>query len=311
MRGIAHTTPTLVIGATGAQGGAVARAIIARGRPVRALVRDRTSPAAAALERLGAAIVTGSFEDTASLDAALAGCGSAFSVQLAPSPLDRDSERRQAAALIAAALRAGVTHLVHGSVSNTGDFERMTGWAEARWERNYWQSKADVEAMVRAAGFAFRTILRPAFMMENFAEPKAAFMFPDLRQGRIFTAVEPDTRIALIAADDIGAAAAAAIGDPGRFGDTPLELAGDRLTLGEIAALIGAAKGTSIVAETRDPDVLVARGQHDGWVQTQVWMNIVGYPARPAQMEAIGLRPTSFRDWIVRHGDDILVDRPA
>lgn len=306
MRGTADEAPTLVLGATGAQGGAVARALRADGRPVRALVRDPASTAT--LAAMGCDIAVGTFEDIPALDRAVAGCRAVFSVQLAPSPLDPDRERRQAAALIAAARRNSVTHLVHSSVSNTGDFDHMAGWDEGRWERNYWQSKADVEAMVREAGFISHTLLRPAFMMENFATPKAASMFPDLRQGRILTAVEPDTRIALIAADDIGATAAAAVADPARFGDVPIELAGDHRTLPEVAAALGAAMDMAVTAETLDYDRLVARGQHDGWVQMQIWLNIVGYPARPAQMTALGLRPTRFEDWIASNISGILID---
>lgn len=301
--------PTLVTGATGAQGGAVARALRVRGRSVRAMVRDRASPSAVTLADIGCDIAEGSYEDRTLLDRAVAGCGTVFSVQLAPSPADPDTERRQAAALIAAARRAGVTQFVHSSVSNTGDFEHMAGWTEGRWEPNYWRSKADTEALARSAGFAHHIVLRPAFMMENFIEPKARSMFPDLRQGRILTAIEPGTRIALVAADDIGAAAAAAIADPARFDGAAIELAGDHLTLSEVAAAIGAAKGLSVTAETRGYDELVLRGQHEGWVRTQLWLNVVGYPARPAGMEAIGLGPTCFRDWVARHRDSILIDR--
>ncbi|ATE63971.1 NmrA family NAD(P)-binding protein [Rhizorhabdus dicambivorans] len=304
-----NDAPTLVTGATGAQGGAVARALRAQGRPVRAMVRDRTSASATALADIGCDVAEGSYEDQTLLDRAIAGCGAVFSVQLAPSPADPDRERRQAGALVAAARRAGVAQFVHSSVSNTGDFETMAGWAEGRWEPNYWRSKADAEALVREAGFASHTLLRPAFMMENFAEPKAGSMFPDLQQGRILTATEPDTRIALVAADDIGAAAALAIAEPARFNGAAIELAGDHLTLGEVAAAIGAARGVPIIAETRGYDELVLRGQHDGWVRTQLWLNVVGYPARPAQMEAIGLHPISFAEWLHGHCDAILIDR--
>lgn len=303
----ADRMPTLVTGATGTQGGAVARALLAHGWPVRAMVRDPRGSAAASLARLGAELAIGSFEDSAALDAAVAGCSAVFSVQLAPSPADPDQERKQARALIGAAIRADVPQIVHSSVSNTGAFETMAGWTEGRWERNYWRSKGDVEAMILEAGFRFRAILRPAFMMENFAEPKATYMFPDLRRGRISTAAEPDTRIALIAADDIGAMAAAALADPARFHDATIELAGDHCTLGEVAAAISAVKAIPVAAETLDYDVLVARGQNAGWVQTQQWFNSVGYPARPEHMTAYGLRPTTMHQWAQSHAADIVV----
>ncbi|MFV2085721.1 NmrA family NAD(P)-binding protein [Micromonospora sp. LOL_021] len=60
----------LVIGATGKQGGATARALLERGVAVRALVRDASSDAARALRERGAELVRGDLDDPASLLAA-------------------------------------------------------------------------------------------------------------------------------------------------------------------------------------------------------------------------------------------------
>ncbi|MEC3996559.1 NmrA family NAD(P)-binding protein [Actinacidiphila sp. DG2A-62] len=65
--------PVLVTGATGNQGGAVARALLAEGRPVRALVRDPSSAAARALATAGATLVRGDLDDSASLKEAVTG----------------------------------------------------------------------------------------------------------------------------------------------------------------------------------------------------------------------------------------------
>src|SRR5215212_1913995 len=71
----------LVFGATGAQGGSVARNLLARGRfDVRAITRKADSPAAQALRELGAELVQGDLDDPASLRAALEGCYGAFGV---------------------------------------------------------------------------------------------------------------------------------------------------------------------------------------------------------------------------------------
>ncbi|MGF7150150.1 uncharacterized protein YbjT (DUF2867 family) [Sphingomonas zeicaulis] len=291
---------TLVTGATGTQGGAVAAALLARGRPVRALVRDVETAAARALAVAGAELAVGSFDDPAALAAALRGTDAIFSVQPAPGA-DADSERNQAHALIDAAHTAGVHRVVHSSVSNTGAFTTMPGWAEGRWHRNYWQSKADAEALVRAGGVPAHTILRPAFMMENFAMPKAGWMFPDLVRGEILTCLHADTPMVLVAAEDIGQAAAAAIEAPDRFDGQEIELAGDLLTLQQIAQVLSDILGRAVIARTCEPDDLVARGQHAGWVETQSWMNVVNYSARPAEMTRWGLRPTRFADWAARH----------
>ncbi|KKW91850.1 NmrA family NAD(P)-binding protein [Sphingobium chungbukense] len=294
----------LVTGATGTQGGAVALALLARGKPVRALVRDPHAASARALEQAGAMLAVGRFEDSASLRTALSGVDALFSVQTAPGA-ERDGERMQARALIDAARAENVRHVVHSSVSNSGAFRSMEGWAEGRWERNYWESKEDAEAIVGDAGFRVHTILRPAFMMDNFAMPKAAWMFPDLAQGAIRTALAPETPMVLIAADDIARMACAAFEAPPAFAGQIIELAGDLLTLPEIAGVLATVKGRKLVSESWNADALIARGQHDGWVRTQEWMNIVNYPARPEEMLDWGIEPTSFTDWARRHADMI------
>ena len=71
-------SPVLVIGATGQQGGATARALLRRGRTVRALVRDPDAPAAVALRHAGGHLVPGDLDAPGSLRAALGAVESAF-----------------------------------------------------------------------------------------------------------------------------------------------------------------------------------------------------------------------------------------
>jgi uncharacterized protein YbjT (DUF2867 family) len=289
----------LVTGGTGTQGGAVARRLLCEGHEVRVLVRDPATPAARDIGAMGAVLVPGSFYDGEALQAAATGAQAVFSMQPAPQA-DPDSERKEARLLVAAARNARVDHFIHTSVSNTGSFRSMAGWQEGRWARNYWESKADAEAIAIDAGFRHLTILRPAFMMENFIAPKADAMFPDLPNGKIVTAVEPDSRIALIAADDIAAAVSMAIRHPIRFTGEPIELAGDWLTLPEIAEILSRTGFGKVTARTTTHAELIERGQFAGWVETQEWMNVVGYPARPEAMRKRGLEPTDFGAWAQR-----------
>src|SRR3954462_8843764 len=91
-------------GATGQQGGAVARALIPAGTPVRGLVRDPGSDRARALAELGVELVKGDLDEPESLKPALSGARALFSVQL-PDLVDPmgDAEIRQARNLAAAA----------------------------------------------------------------------------------------------------------------------------------------------------------------------------------------------------------------
>ena len=113
-----HGNTILVTGATGNQGGATARHLLAGGWHVRALVRDATTPAAAALAATGAELVRGDLDDRASIDAAVRGAHGLYSVQSA-----NPNEIAQGKTIADAAQAAGVQHLVYSSV----------GGAESLW----------------------------------------------------------------------------------------------------------------------------------------------------------------------------------
>lgn len=293
----------LVTGATGTQGGAVARALRHAGMDVAALVRAPVAEPAQALAREGVALVAGDMEDPASLRAACAGRTAVFSVQPAPFA-DPDSERRQGRNLVEAARSAGVEHLVHSSVSGTGWRARRPDVAAGAL-RGYWDSKEDVEAMVRQAGFAAYTILKPAFYMENFVAPKVRHMFPHLADGELLVATGPETALPLIGAADLGRAVAAAIADRRRFAGAEIELAGDVLTFPGIAAVIADVTGRAVAASCLSPREVDARMGRRSWTPTQTWFGQVGYPARPEHAGAYGIGLTTFRQWADRHREEL------
>lgn len=269
------------------------RALLLAGVKVRALVRDTTTPAAAALAELGAALAPGGYEDLDSLKAAAHGADAVFSVQLF-NPRQPENELAQARALIAASRYAGVTCFVQSSVSAVSLY-RASSADDERWDRVYWQNKAEVEDAAQTAHFAALTILRPAFMMENFVSPKAAHMFPDLTSGRLRSVLLPDKPLALVAARDIGAVAAHAILFPSP--NTTIELASELLMPKEIASTLSAAWDRKISAETVTDSELRASGISEGWIRMQHWMNDVGYPAKPDAISSIGIEPTRLDAW--------------
>lgn len=296
--------PILVAGATGNQGGAVARALLAQGRAVRALVRNPDAPAALALRRAGCELKVGSFEDTPALVAALDGAAGAFSVQR-PDADNSNSERRHGAALVEAARQAGVAQFVHSSVCQVDDHAQFPRWDEGYWSRSYWTDKAAVEDMVRGAGFASITILRPSFIMENFTRAKSRFLYPQLTDGLLLTPIAPDSAVQLIASDDIGAFAAAAFADPAQFGNETIELAGDSLRTGEIAAILGDVLDRPVEARSVTPDEALAAGLPAAWVRSQEWINDVGYQIDQSQLARYRVPLTSFRTWASEHRDVI------
>lgn len=300
--------PVLVMGATGKQGGAVARALLKSGRPVRAFVRDPASPAAQALADKGIEVVKGEFTDIASLDAALTGVDGVFSVQMESSPFDPESEILAGKALVEAAHRANVRVIVHSSVARAGDQENFIGWNEGRWEPLYWQNKAAVNQMVKTHGFRHWVILKPAMIMEDIVPPQADIQFPSLRErGRFETAIEAGTRIDWIAVEDIGAFAAAAFAEPERFHGHEIDLAAESFTLPEVAAKITEATGKTVLAVTLSKEETLAKPYGALMFQHESWNNVEGYKVDLDAARSWGVQLTTLDQFIQQHRDKFVI----
>jgi uncharacterized protein YbjT (DUF2867 family) len=222
----------LVTGATGHQGGAAARQLLADGWQVRALVRDAGAPKAKALAAAGAELAVGDMTDRAALDAAAAGVHGVFSVQPAATPpYNNIDEVAMGVSVADAALAAGAKHLVYTSV---GAVEGAAGIPS-------WDTKLRIEEHIRAIGIP-ATILRPVMFMENHASTMVG-AYSELAMLRVI----PDTStVQLIAVSDIGALAALAFADPDSWLGEVLEIAGDELPRRSIADAIGRATGRPV-----------------------------------------------------------------
>src|SRR5262249_45119759 len=219
----------LVIGATGRQGGASTRHLLARGWSGRALVRDPAAPAALALADRGATLTQGDLDDRASVERALDGTYGAHSVQ-AYLPRDPEREIRQGTTVVDAARAAGVKHLVYSSAAGA---DRQIGIPET-------DSKWVIEERIRAAGVP-ATILRPAYFMDNLD-----FMRAWILGGPGTMPLPPDRYLQMVAGDDIGAFVALAFDRPGALLGRAVELAGDDLSMREIAQVLGRVTDRSI-----------------------------------------------------------------
>jgi uncharacterized protein YbjT (DUF2867 family) len=297
------TAPVLVTGATGRQGGATARALLAAGVPVRALVRDPATQRAKAVEALGAELVTGDLHDRDSVVRAATGARAVFSVQMpayTSDGFDFAGEVVQGTNLIEGAKAAGVPQFVHTSVSGAGQHTAVPGWAEGRWAvEPSLSAKATVQDRVRAAGFQLWTLLKPSTFMENF-HPSMAYMFPRGVEGGLVSVLNPWTRLSLVAVQDIGTAAAAAFVAPEQFDGVELELASDYLSMTQIADVLSRALGTLLSAPDMTEEEALAAGMPAMGASLE-WMNVAGQPGRPQYATDLGIPLTSFERWAQEH----------
>ena len=113
----------LVTGATGQQGGAVARALLSSGHRVKALTRKPDSDGARQLASVGAEIVAGDLGDTASVVKAAKDVDTMFLMGNSYEA-GMEEETRQGILAADAAKAAGVGHLIYSSVA---DANKKTG----------------------------------------------------------------------------------------------------------------------------------------------------------------------------------------
>lgn len=273
----------LVIGATGQQGGAVARHLLAAGTPVRALVRDTSKDTAKELEQAGATLVRGDLDDRDSLRLAFDGVESVFNMQNGYPPNGTEGEVRQGRNVAEAAAAAGVRHMVHSSV---GGAERDSG--VPHFASKFAVEKLFVEHSVPT------TVVRPVFFMENFS----SFLAPRLTGEEVVVrmAITAQTRLQLIAVDDIGRIVAEALADPQQYLGRSIEVAGDALTGTELAEVFGAATGLPTRFEQQPLDEVRAFSEDTALMFS--WFQTAGYQA---DVEALrkqfpGLK--TLADWL-------------
>src|SRR5215207_3920964 len=210
-----------VTGATGQQGGAVARKLLADGWQVRALTRDTDKPAAHELASLGAELAAGDMANRSELDAAFKGAYGVFSVQNYWLPnVGFEGEIRQGKNVAEAAKAAGFQHLVYSSV----------GAAHRGMGQKHFESKWIIEQHIHSIELPY-TILRPAAFFENFNWERASIV------NGTFNALGllPGKERQLIAVDDIGVFVALAFANPDQYLGKTIELAGDALTESQLA----------------------------------------------------------------------------
>ncbi len=220
----------LVTGATGHQGGAALRHLKEKHFPVRAMVRDPDAPGSRSLAGQGTELVRGDFDDNNSLRSALDGAFGAYSVQTSRQQGGTEAEVRQGIAMADAALRADIGHFVYSSV---GSADQNTGIP-------HFDSKFRIEEHIRGTGLPY-TIVRPVYFMENWLG-----MREGIERGELAGPLAPETRLQMIALDDIGEFIALAFAHPGHWHNRAVDIAGDELSMEEIAQAFGRAIGREV-----------------------------------------------------------------
>lgn len=152
-----------------------------------------------------------------------------------------------------------------------------------------WRARSRVENEVRALGFPSHVILRPVFFMENLPSP----MF--LNGDTLGMAMKPDTRLQMVAVDDIGRVGARAFTDAVKLSGRAIEIAGDEVTMAQAARVLSKSLGRDI--RFAEYPITAVRQQSEDMALMLEWFERVGYGADIAALGAEFGPMTRLPDW--------------
>ncbi|WP_095204255.1 NmrA/HSCARG family protein [Mesorhizobium carmichaelinearum] len=272
----------LVTGATGQQGGAVARALLSRGHRVKALTRKPDSDAARQLTAAGAEVVAGDLADAASVVKAAKDVDTMFLMGNSYEA-GLEEETRQGILAADAAKAAGIGHLIYSSVA---DADKQTGIP-------HFESKYLVEQHVRQLGIPY-TISAPVAFMENAVAP---WSIGTLSQGIHAFAMPPKRVLQLVALADIGAFVATLAERREQVFGKRFDFAGDELSGEEQAKILSEAIGLPI--RYQEIPIDAARQQSEDAALMFEWFDRVGYDVDIAALhrQFPEVRWHGFADW--------------
>lgn len=249
-----------VVGATGAQGGGLCRAILkddGGGYTVRALTRNAGSDKAKELERLGADVVEVDIDDAQSLEKAFRGAHGAFCVTFFWEHFSPEKETAQVNNMAVAAKHAGVRHVIWSTLEDTRKWvpleDTRMPTLMGKYKVPHFDAKGASDRRFTELGVP-TTFLLTSFYWENLIYfgmgPKKG---PD---GNLYiTLPMGDRKLPGIASGDIGRCAFAIFRKGGEFVGKTVGIAGDHLTGGEMAAALTQALGREVRYNEVSPEV--------------------------------------------------------
>lgn len=247
-----------IFGATGAQGGGLARAILGDINSeftVRAITRDPNSEKAKELAHRGAEIVTADIDDRDSVVAALKGAYGAYCVTFFWAHFSPEKEYAEAKIMAEAAREANVSHVIWSTLEDTRkwvplDDDRMPT-LQGKYKVPHFDAKGEADQLFLDAGVPV-TFLRASFYWDNFiyfgSGPKKG---PDGKQ--YLTLPIADAKMAGIAADDIGKCAYGIFKKGAALAGKTIGIAGEQLSGDEMAAALSRALNQEITYNSVSP----------------------------------------------------------
>ena len=249
-----------IFGATGAQGGGLARAILQDNSSpfgVRAVTRDITSDKAKELARLGAELVAADIDDRQSVENALKGAYGAFFVTFFWAHYSAEKEKAEAAIFAGTAKQADLKHVIWSTLEDTREYiplsdDRMPT-LQGQYKVPHFDGKGESDKLFIGAGIP-TTFLLASFYWDNFIFFGAG---PKRGKDGVLALTMPigDSKMAGIAAEDIGKCAYGIFKKGTEMVGRRIGIAGEQLTGNELADALAGALGERVIYNNIPADV--------------------------------------------------------
>ncbi len=305
-----------VVGATGAQGGGLVRAILSDpngGFAARAVTRDVNSEKAKELAKLGAEVVAADVDDETSLVRAFQGAYGAFCVTFYWAHFSPEKELAEATAMARAAKQAGLQHVIWSTLEDTRQWVPLSDnrmpTLMGKYKVPHFDAKGEADHVFTGLGLPV-TILLTSFYWDNFIYfgmgPKKG---PDGKLAITFPM--DDKKLPGIAAEDIGKCAYGIFKRGKEFIGKKVGIAGEHLTGAEMATALSKALGQEVGYNAVPPEVY--RGF--GFPGAEDLGNMFQFkrdfqeafcgPRQPAFARSLNPELQNFETWLGRNKDRI------
>jgi len=249
-----------VVGATGAQGGGLARAILAdkdSGFAARVLTRNPNSAKAVALAKLGAQVAALDVDDPESVKKAFAGAYGAYCVTFFWDHFSTEKEMAEAKSMAQAAKAADLRHVIWSTLEDTRKWVPLTDdrmptlqgkykvpHFDAKWESNHFFTDAGVPTTFLLTSFYWDNFIHFGMGPKKNSDGKLAITLP-----------MGDKKLPGIAAEDIGKCAYGIFKAPSAFIGKTVGIAGECLTGAQMAATFSEVLGKEVQYNAVPPHI--------------------------------------------------------
>ena len=305
-----------VVGATGSQGGGLARAILEKPDgefSLRAITRNPESEKARALAAAGGEVVVADLDDEGSLVRSLDGAYGAYFVTNFWEYFSPEKETAQIGNLARAAKRAGVKHVIWSTLEDTREWvpledDRMPTLMD-NYKVPHFDAKGAGNALFAEAGVPTTNLLTSFYWDNLIGFGMGPAKGPDGNYG--FTLPTGEARLPGIAVEDIGRCALGIFERGDEFIGRTVGIAGEHLTGAEMATAIGKAMGLEVGHNAVEPAVYRTfgfPGAEDLGNMFQFWQDFEDDYRRPRDIafsRSLNPRLQTFEQWLEANVDDI------